>query len=157
MIALNVVLSRFLSVSSGWMRIGVAFIPVAIGSMLCGPVFGGVAAAVADVLGFFIVPTGGYIYGITISAFLSGAIFGLLLYQKKPSVIRILIASALSCLVVEAGLNSFWLYLALAGQLKVSFMAIFLPRLLYNLIMIPIETFIIYELWPVLVRLKLKA
>jgi ECF transporter S component (folate family) len=154
MIALNVVLSRFLSFSSGWMRIGVSFIPVVVGAMLCGPVLGGMAAAVADVLGFFIVSTGGYIPGITISAFLSGAIFGLLLYKKDRSVSRILISSAISCLVIEAGLNSYWLYLAIPGN---TFMSIFLWRLVYNIIMTAVETIVIYELWPVLMRLKLRS
>jgi ECF transporter S component (folate family) len=150
-IALNVILSHFLAFQPApFVRIGIAFIAVAMGSILCGPVIGGAAAAIADVLGFFLFPAGGYIPGITVCAFLSGLAFGLLMYKKRPSVFRTLIAVAIVCIFNEGILNSLWLFLAIPGY---TFWAIFLPRMIVNLIMLPIETFLVYLLWKVSSRI----
>ena len=51
LIAVSIVLSRFLSFSAWNVKIGFAFIPIVIGAVLFGPVQGGIAAAAADFLG----------------------------------------------------------------------------------------------------------
>ncbi len=95
--------------------------------MLCGPVLGGIGAAAGDLLGFILFPTGGYIPGITATAFAIGLAYGIFLYKKPPSVLRVFAASAIVCLGLESLLNSLWLYLALPGY---AFWTIAAPRLI---------------------------
>ena len=56
LIAVSIVLSRFLSFSAWNVKIGFAFIPIVIGAVLFGPVQGGIAAAAADFLGAILFP-----------------------------------------------------------------------------------------------------
>ena len=51
LVALEVVLSRFLSINLWSNKIGFAFVPIAVTAMLYGPVTTGVTAAVADLIG----------------------------------------------------------------------------------------------------------
>lgn len=156
MIALNVVLTEVAKLLpfATIVRISLSFIPIAAGAIMYGPVPAGAAAALADILSFFIFPTGAYFPGFTASAFLAGVIFALILYKNRPSILRTLTAAVLVILIVDVLLNTIWLYMLLPGY---TLWALFVPRFIKSLIMIPIETFVILALWPVLVRLRLKA
>ena len=57
-IALEVVLTRFLSINTDFLRIGFGFLPVACVGILFGPLWAGAAYAVGDVLGMLIFPSG---------------------------------------------------------------------------------------------------
>lgn len=60
------------------MRIGIAGVFSTIPAMLFGPVWGGVAGGLTDLLGFFLHPDGPFIPWITVTATLGGVIKGLL-------------------------------------------------------------------------------
>ena len=106
--ALEIVLSRFLSLSAWNMKIGFAFVPVAVAAMLLGPLEAGVVGALADLLGALLFPVGAYFPGFTLTAFLMGAVYGLCLH-KKQSFPRILLAVALHQLALSLGLNTLWI------------------------------------------------
>lgn len=143
-VALEVVLSRFVSIQTPLVRIGFSFIPVAISSMMFGPLFGGITAAIADIMGIMIFPAGGaYFPGFTLSAFLSGTVYGLLLYNKPKNFLRIGIAVTIVSIFINLGLGSVWLWMV-TGK---SFMVILPPRVIKNLVMIPIEIPIIEVTW----------
>lgn len=76
--AVSVVLSRFFSFNVWNMSIGVAFLPVMLCSLICGPLWGGVCGSLADLIGALLFPFGTYFPGFTAVAFLSGVIFGLI-------------------------------------------------------------------------------
>lgn len=83
MIALEIILTRFLSVDvAGIARIGFGFIPVAMVAIMYGPWFAGGAYALGDILGMLIFPKGAYFPGFTLTACLTGIIFGLILYKR---------------------------------------------------------------------------
>ena len=150
-IALNIILARFLGINPApFVRISMSFVAVAMGALLCGPLIGGLGAAAGDVLGFALFPVGGYIPGLTISAFLIGATYGVLLHHKKPSVYRALTASLVVCVVWEALLNSLWLSLALS---QYAFWTIAMPRLLLTLVNVPLRTCVIYLMWRAMERI----
>ena len=154
LIALNVVLTRFLTINpTPYLRINFAFIAVAAASMMFGPMLGGAAAAISDVLGYFIFPSGGaYFPGITVSALLAGVLYGIVLYGKKPSLIRSAVAAALVCLLIDAGLTTYWLTLLIPGK---TFWVLFVPRLIKSLIMIPVQAALIYAFGRV-VKMRLR-
>ena len=77
LIALEVILTRFCSINTATLRIGFGFLPIAIIAMMYGPLSAGVAYALGDLLGMMIFPSGSYFPGFTLTAFLTGVIYGL--------------------------------------------------------------------------------
>ena len=91
LLAMEIVLSRFLSISLWNMKIGFAFVPVMLAAYLFGPVGGLLVGGLGDFIGALLFPIGTYFPGFTITAAVTGLVFGLLLY-KKCNIWRILIA-----------------------------------------------------------------
>ena len=85
LIALEVILTRFCSIYTGVLRIGFGFLPVAIIAMMYGPISAGVAYAIGDILGMMIFPCGSYFPGFTLTAFLTGVIYGVVLYKHPKT------------------------------------------------------------------------
>jgi ECF transporter S component (folate family) len=140
---MNIILVRLLSfMPLPTVRIDFGFVSVALSSIMFGPVLGGVTGAVSDIIGYFISPKGPYFPGFTISAFVSGLIYGLILYKKPNTVLRIVIAAVLSVLLVDVVLNTVWLEILYHKGVW----AILPARLLKSAIMLPIQVFVIYVL-----------
>ncbi len=81
LMCIYVVLNRFVSIYLAFggfpsVRIGFSSIPILLASLLCGPLWGGVAGAGGDLIASFAFPngTGGYLYGYTIDQALLGII-----------------------------------------------------------------------------------
>lgn len=141
LIALNIVITRFLSVTIGPVRIGFGFVPVAFGSMLYGSVTGAVIAVTADALGALLQGTG-YWPGFGLSAALCGMTYGLLNGRKKNCK-NIAICVILQAVVIDAFLGALWhtVYIGMP------FSAALASRSVYALIMIPIKIIMIRYLW----------
>jgi ECF transporter S component (folate family) len=134
LIALEVVLSRFCSIATPIMKIGFGFVPIAICGMMYGPIWAGIAGALADITGATLFPIGAFFPGFTVSAALTGAVFGLFLH-KKGGWLRIAGAVSLNCLGISLLLSTYWLTI-LTG----SAFGVLLPtRILQNCVMIPIQ------------------
>ncbi len=67
-----------------------------------------IISMLADILGAFIFPVGPYFPGFTVTAALTGLMYGLLLH-KKQSMLNIVIAVAIQQWVLSLLLNTFWL------------------------------------------------
>lgn len=139
LIAMEIVLSRFMSISTPIMRIGFGFVPVAICAIMFGPIWAGIAGATADFLGATLFPIGTYFPGLTLSAALVGIVFGLFLYKRKEGWLPLAGAVAINCLIISLLLNTYWLTI-LMGK---GFMVLLPVRIVQNLIMIPIQFFVI--------------
>ncbi|MCI2106957.1 MAG: folate family ECF transporter S component [Intestinimonas sp.] len=135
LIAIDVILTRLCSVNTLFFRISFGFLPVVIAAMLYGPWYAGAGAAIADIVGTLIFPTGTYFPGFTLTAFLTGAVYGLLLYRKHRSVGQIIAAVLLAALLFEVGLNALWLHI-LTGKGMLALLPI---RLVQAGIMVPIR------------------
>ena len=142
-IALEVILTRFFSIEYSILRISFELIPIAISAILFGPITAGVAAAVADVLGMFIFPKGAYFPGFTLSAFISGYLFGVFLYKKKITVVKVFLASLSVILVVELLLKTIWLTITTQNAA----LAILPVRLIKSAVFLPILTLSVYLVW----------
>lgn len=110
MVAANVVLSRFLSISLWNLKIGFAFVPVALTAMLLGPISGGIVGALADFLGATLFPIGPYFPGFSFTGFLVGACYGIFLH-KKQDMKGIILAVLLSECIGSILLNTLWISL----------------------------------------------
>ena len=82
LIALDVILTRFLSIQTQFLRIGFGFLPVAVAGIAYGPFWGAVTGAVGDILGMIIYPPAEYFPGFTLTALLTGVC---LLYTSPSS------------------------------------------------------------------------
>lgn len=110
LIALEIVLSRFLSISTPFVKIGFAFVPAAVCAALYGPVWAGAACGMADFLGANLFPIGPYHPGFTLTAALSGVVFGLLLRGDRGGRWRnILLAVGIKGMVLSLALNTLWI------------------------------------------------
>ena len=108
MVALHVVLVRFLSINTETLRIGFGFVPIFVTAVLYGPMAAGIVAVLADVVGATLFPSGPFFPGFTLTAFCTGLTFGLLLH-KKQTVIRIAASTAINQLLLGLLVNTFWL------------------------------------------------
>ena len=76
LLAMDIVLTRFLSINAWNIRIGFGFVPVVLSGMLFGAVPTMVLGALADFLGAILFPIGPYFPGFTLTAALTGLVFG---------------------------------------------------------------------------------
>jgi ECF transporter S component (folate family) len=136
---MDVVLTRFLSISTPITRIGFGFVPVVMLAILFGPLYAGFAAALADFFGAILFPIGPYFPGFTLSAFLTGLIFGLYLYNKPPKWWRAVAASLTVGVVSALGLATLWLHM-LYGK---GFAILIPARLTQFAVMVPVQVIII--------------
>jgi len=109
MAAAAIVLDFFRIVLTQTLEISFSFLGVALAGMMYGPFVGGVVGGIADILGYLIRPSGAFFIGFTVNAILTGVIFGLFLYKKKPSLIRIAVALLVENIIVILILTPLWL------------------------------------------------
>ena len=100
LIALQVILTRFMSIHTPIVRIGFGFLPLAMTSILYGPWVGGITAVIADLIGFTLFPTGTYFPGFTLTAFLTGFTYGILFHNKPKSHKRLLLSVFIVCILL---------------------------------------------------------
>ncbi len=108
LVALEIILSRFLSFNAWNVKIGFNFVPIVVAAMLFGPVSAGIVAALGDFLGAILFPIGAYFPGFTATAFMTGVVFGLFLYKKQTAA-RTLGSVLINQLVLSLLLNSLWI------------------------------------------------
>lgn len=153
-LALEIILTRFLSIQTPIVRIGFTFLPIALSAMMFGPVISGVTAALADVLGMMLFSSGmPFFPGFTASAFLTGAIFGIVLYHRPKNLMNISIAVILVSVVVTLCLDTLWLYLLTGNGILVLLPA----RLIKFFVMIPVQILLIQSVWRYLLRGSLSS
>lgn len=142
-IALEVILTRFCSINTDFIRIGFGFLPVAMVGVMFGPLWAGIAYAIGDVLGMIIFPSGQFFPGFTLSAFLVGITYGLFLYKKNPSFKTIILPVLIVCMGVNLFLDTFWLSI-LYGQ---AYLVLFPLRIIKCAVMVPIQLVLIKLIW----------
>lgn len=145
--AMQVVFARFLVIPIGAaMRFSLSFIPVVIAARRFG-VLGSVSVyALGDLMGAVAFPTlGAYFPGYTLTAAVSGLIFGLFL-RKKTTPLNVIISVVLSQVCCSLLLNTMWISIQygseflpllasrslqclVVGTLQIIFMILFLEKI----------------------------
>ncbi len=118
-------------------RVSLTFLPVAVTAYLAGPVTAMLVGAIGDVLGFLIFPSGQFFPGFTISAMLTGLVYGVFLYRAQEKSIRqrVIISTAIITLFINTVLNTFWL----AILYQKAFVVYLFARIIKNLITFPLQ------------------
>lgn len=144
LVALYVILNIFFEIPlSPTSRIRLGFFPLSFAAALFGPLAGGIVGAAGDVLAWLYSPKGPYFPGLTFSALISGVLYGLFLFRKPKSIVRITLAVLLVTVFIDIGLNTYWMTI-LYGK---GFFVVLPPRLLKSVIMIPVQIGSIYWVW----------
>ncbi len=152
LVALDIVFSLFRITLSPTLEISFAYLPLAIGGMLYGPVVGGVIGALADVLGYFLRPNGPFFPGFTLNALLSGAIYGFFLYRRPATLKRTAVVTAVITVVINLALNTLWLSI-MYGK---AFIVLLAARVVKNLVMYPIDTALLLVMLKALERIRVR-
>lgn len=138
--AMQTVLGLFTIMIGEFIKIGFSFLTLALAGMLYGPVAAGILGGLGDILNYLIKPAGPFFPGFTVSAVLSGFIYGFFLYKKPVSIRQVFFAKLIIVIFVDLFLSTIWLSL-LWGKVY----WVLLPmRALKAVIMLPIETGILY-------------
>lgn len=141
MAALAVVLSMTASIEAGpYIRIGFSGIPNRIVECLFGPVAGCLFGGALDILKYVLKPSGPFFFGFTFNVMVAGVIYGSILYKKPISIKRVVVAELMTKFLVNCVLNTLWISM-LYGK---GFFALLPVRLLKNVVMLPIDSAILY-------------
>ena len=106
LLALDVVLTRLLAINTPLMKIGLGFAAVALCAVLYGPWWASLVAALGDLVGALLFPTGAFFPGFTLTAACTGLIFGLCLCRRDKSLLWPILAAALNVVLVSFLLNT---------------------------------------------------
>ena len=106
LLAADVILTRALAFNTPVMKIGLGFAATALCAMLYGPWWAAGVAALGDVLGSLLFPTGAYFPGFTLTAACTGLLFGLCLYRRGKDWRLPILAAVLNCVLISWLSNS---------------------------------------------------
>ena len=106
LIAIDVIFTRVLAINTPLMKIGLGFTAVALSAMLYGPLWAMLTAALGDLVGALLYPTGAYFPGFTVTAALTGLICGLFLYRRERAWLRAFLAALTNSFFITLILNS---------------------------------------------------
>ncbi len=149
LIALEIVLSRFLSISTPIVKIGFAFIPLSMIAMLYGPLYSTIAAALADFIGAMLFPVGAFFPGFTLTAGLVGLTYGMFLQKNgAKSFLKVIISVLIVNIVLHLGLNTVWISM-ISGK---GYIALLPTRVMSNVAIIPIQVVIIKFVYEMLIK-----
>lgn len=146
-IAMNVVLVRLLSFQTLTQRISFGFIPTAFAGIFLGPFWAGIMSVLSDITGMLIFSKGMIYFPLfSISEFLYGFLYGLFLYRKKITFVRVLSCVLIQSVFISMFLTTLWTYLycMLFTESAKGLAAIFISRIIPALVNIPLHTIIIY-------------
>ena len=139
LIAADVVLTRLLALNTSVMKIGLGFSAVALSALLYGPWWAALTAALGDLLGSLLFPTGAYFPGFTLTAACTGLIFGLCLYGKPARWVYPAAAALLNTLLISYLANTAMICL-LSGS---RFSAMLAARSVQLAVMLPVQLLVL--------------
>ncbi len=135
-IAISCVLSFFKFAVTTSVNVTLFFLPISIAAMLLGPLPAAAVGSAADILGCIIRPTGPYFPGFTLNALITGFIYGIFFYNKKPRLWQIILSRIILMFLVDLVLTPIWLHILYSTPLVWAF---WIERLIKCAIVVPIE------------------
>ena len=128
MIALNIVLERFLGFQTGRNHITLSVITIVFPLVFLGLQYAVAVAALGDILGAVISPIGPYFPGYTLTNVIVAVCLGLFL-RKKVTILRVVIATVLNKIIGTLLLNSLWVAMTVTG-LKITNLGAYLTYMI---------------------------
>lgn len=125
-------------------RLSLTFLPVAAAAYLLGPVPAITVGLCGDLLSCLFFPSGQYFPGFTLTSVLVGLIYGAFLGAKtlRARNVRVIAANFAVVLLLYTLLNTFWLSILY----EKAYFVYLASRLVKNLIVFPVQTFLCFVL-----------
>jgi len=143
-----IVIDRLMSIRLPFISVGFKFIPFMFSAMLLGTKYATVIGIISDLIGRFLFPMSCFFPGFTLSAGITGFLYGVFLYTdekietNKKFLLKLALCVIIVTLVVNIGLNTIWVMLLTDKAAK-----IILPvRFIKQIVMVPIEIIVMYVL-----------
>ncbi len=146
LIALSAVIGMYSVMITPDLRVSFAFLPIALGAYLYGPMVGAILGGTSDIVNFIMKPMGPYFPGFTLSGILLGFIFGLWFYKKNIGVIRIFLANLTVGIIVNAFLNTYWRHMTVG----IPFKELFYTRFPWQIVLLVINSIMFFMLYSAL-------
>ena len=145
MIAMQIILSRYVGIQTQFVQTSLGFVPIAVTSAVCGPVYGALCAFISDFLGVVIAGTNVYSPLFAINAVLYALFYAFFLYKKERNVKNIVLSVVLQTVIVAIPLTPLWLYIYFNFVLETpkAFELMSLQQVVVRLIEIPIKIIIL--------------
>lgn len=147
LIAIEIVLSRFLSIAQWNIKFSFSFIPVVVAAILYGPIASAIVGGVSDFLGAILFPIGAYFPGFTLTSALVGMIFGLFLHRKQ-SMTRIVASTLITQTFCSLLLNSFWISVLYGSNFIALLSTRWLQCIVMSVVTIIVVSIVSYQLMP---------
>jgi ECF transporter S component (folate family) len=143
MVALSIVLERFLGYNDRVLSVSFSYLPIALTGMLFGPIPAATVSGLADALGALMFPSGPFDIRFTLIALVKGALYGVFLYGVQGNRYRIILAQVLVTLIAHLTLNT----LVISTIIGKGFFVILPLRLVKNLLFLPIEVLTLIKMY----------
>lgn len=144
LVALEVVIAQYGTFRpTQSLKLSLDFAPIVLAGALFGPLPAMIIGILADILGAFLFPVGPYFPGFTVTAALTGLLYGAALHDRETWP-RILLAVGVQQWIISLWINSFWL--------KLLYGMPYLPTVLGRVLQCAILTAVQLVLIPVLLR-----
>ncbi len=150
MMAVNIVLGYYTLRLSTTLRIGFGFLTQPIVASLFGPLVACMTGMIQDILCYLLNPEGGLLIAYTMSVGIAGMLYGIILYRKPVSFIRVFSVKLLIIVVVNMFLNS----IALAPISGSGFVGILPARIVKNILLLPIQSVLSYFVLKLVKRIR---
>ncbi len=104
LVAMEIILARF-SIHTWNIKIGFSFVPIVVAAIFYGPIAVG---SIGDVISAVLFPVGAYFPGFTLTAFLTGAVFGWF-FRKKVSLGNVILSVLIAQVLISQVMNTYWI------------------------------------------------
>ncbi len=139
LIALEVILSRFFSITiANVSKISFSFVAVGVMAIYFGPKYTVFGCVVADLIGATLFPSGPFFPGFTVSAAITGFVYGVFLFKQHFSWWRITLINVILFFVLTLGLNPLWLMIMFGD----SYQALALVRIPNSLVSMVVQVIV---------------
>ena len=145
LIALNVIIERFLSFNVWNHSISFSFITIAFAAVFLGIPYAIAVGAFGDIIGAILFPFGSYFVGFTITNILAAFITAIFIY-KKANIITITASVVINKISTTLLLNSLWITILYKDSLD-AFPLVFTGRVPQALIMAVVEIIVVTVLF----------
>ncbi len=141
LIALQIILSRYVGIQTQFIQTSLGFVPIAICSALQGPIYGSACALISDFLGVILAGTNAYCPLFSINAIIYALFYSFFLYKKEFKISNIIWSVLLQTILIAIPLTPVWLYIYYNFWLNMphAFHLMAWPQVLVRLIEIPIK------------------
>lgn len=150
LLSMKLILNMFTVQFTQYLHLSFNFLVDGVIGVFFGPAIGGLCGGMSDIINYVTNPTGPFFPGFTLSAVITGIIYGIGFYKKDVTMLRCFLVELSVCIIINLLLTTLWLSM-LYGN---SFFALLPVRVFKNILTLPINTMLLYVVLTSVKRIK---